>query len=106
MLDTVERTGAAHGGRTVPAGVAQYCHTFQDPALMRESRAVMLAHAYLAHRLLGVCLAPTDQTAMTQRLAGVSVYTHGVGCCTGTPMAGRVCPGVTAPWSSPPRRKA
>ncbi len=35
MLDTVERTCVAHGGRTVPAEVAQYCHTFQDPALMR-----------------------------------------------------------------------
>src|SRR5262249_43469178 len=77
VLDTVEGACAAHGGRTVPAEVAQYCQTFQDPALMRESRAVALAHAYLAHRLLGVGMAPTDQTAVAQRRGGVAVYTHG-----------------------------
>ncbi len=77
VLDTVERTCAAHDGRTVPAEVAQYCHTFQDPALMQESHAVALAQSYLAHRLLGVGMAPADQPAMAQRLAGVSVYAHG-----------------------------
>src|SRR5262249_15578078 len=59
------------------AEVVQYCHTFQDPALMQESLAVMLAQAYLAHRLLGPGVAPADQTALAQRLAGVSVYAHG-----------------------------
>ena len=44
---------------------------------MRESRAVALAQSYLAHRLLGAGRAPTDQPAMAQRLAGVSVYPHG-----------------------------
>jgi len=77
VLDTVERTCAAHDGRTVPAEVAQYCHPFQDPALMQESHAVALAQSYLAHRLLGVGMAPADQPAMAQRLAGVSVYAHG-----------------------------
>ena len=77
VLDTLERTCAAHDGRTVPVEVAQYCQTFQDPALMRESRAVLLAQAYLAHRLLGVGMAPADQAAMAHRLAGVCVYPHG-----------------------------
>ena len=72
-LDTVEGACASHGGRTVPAEVAQYCHTFQDPALMQESRAVMLAQAYLAHRLLGVGSTPADRPAMLQRLAGVKL---------------------------------
>src|SRR5574341_204144 len=77
VLATVERTCAAHDGRLVPAEVAQYCHTFQDPALMQESHAVALAQSYLAHRLLGMGMVPTDQPAMAQRLAGVAVYTHG-----------------------------
>jgi hypothetical protein len=77
VLATVERTCAAHSGRTVPAEVVQYCHTFQDPALMHESRAVTLAQSYLAHRLLGPGTFPADPTALAQRLTGVSVYTHG-----------------------------
>src|SRR5215510_14283843 len=76
-LATVERMCAAHGGRTVPAEAVQYCHTFQDPALMHECRAATLAQSYLAHRLLGPGTSPADPTALTQRLIGVSVYPHG-----------------------------
>jgi hypothetical protein len=77
VLATVECMCAAHGGRTVPAEAVQYCHTFQDPALMHENRAATLAQSYLAHRLLGPGTSPADPTTLTQRLTGVSVYSHG-----------------------------
>ena len=66
-LRIVERASAAHGGRIVPDQTVRYCHGQQDPALMRERMVSALAHAYLAHRMLGGTPQPTDAAGRADR---------------------------------------
>ena len=76
-LAIVEQTGQSHGGRLLPLEVSQQCHGPQDPARMQESAIDAVAHAYLAHRLLGAGQTPSAADDLATRLRGVTVYPHG-----------------------------
>lgn len=76
-LAIVEQTGQTHDGRLLPLEVSRQCHGPQDPARMQESAIDAVAHAYLAHRLLGAGETPSAAADLAARLRGVTVYPHG-----------------------------
>ena len=77
ILETMERTSAAHDGRLVPEEQAVHSRGPQDPALMRERFAAWLGNACLAHRLMGAGPTPGAPDEFENRMRGVRVYPHG-----------------------------